>query len=208
MSDFLDDFLLSDTDIAGISQIPDTFGPTLMKDVQQRYDVYHEFRDEYDMHLVELRMSWSPPAPLLYDWYRTSSGWTVSLEAPASLSRPWSVPIAIRVRHEDDNKEPTFHKLGRTLTFDERDPELLERVRREIGEAFAEGESPLWRLRRHVDLPSFVVDALEQQIDHKHAVGNLELKGTKALLLTLVLKPWNLLDAMHAHASTYTRRRV
>lgn len=203
---YMDDFLLSDTDFAGVSRFPDFHGPACMDDVAQRYDVFRDHRDEYDMHIVELTMSWTSPAPLLYDWYRTSSGWTVSLEAPASLSRPRGVPITLRVRHEDDEREPTFHKLGRTVTYDERDPDLLERVRREIGEAFCEGESPLWRLRRHFDLPPFIVAALEEEVDQEMAVGLLELETTKALVTTMLLHKDQLVHAMHAHPSFFRRR--
>jgi hypothetical protein len=158
--------------------------------------------------IVELRMSWSPPAPLLYDWYRTSSGWTVSLETPASLSRPRGVPITIRVRHEDDEHEPTFHKLGRTVTYDDRDPHLLEDVRRVILDALCEWESPLWRLRRHFDLPSFIVNALEEEVDQLRAVGLLELETIKALLITQLFAPGELLDSLHVRESVYTRRTV
>lgn len=203
---YIDDFLIPDADFAVITHVPDFPGPLCMDDVQQRYDVFRPHRDEFDMNIIELTMSWSSPAPLLYDWYRTNSGWTVSLEAPASLSRPWGVPITIRVRHEVDAKESTLHKLGRTWTFDERDPALLERVRREILEAFCEGESPLWRLRRHFDLPPYIVAALEEEVDQEMAVGLLELETTRVLVTTMLLHEDQLVHAMHACPSFFRRR--
>jgi hypothetical protein len=205
---FLDDFLLSDTDLNGISEIPDRFGPIDMKDIKQRYDVFRsKHRDDLDMNIMGVELTWEPPGRYLYDWYRSSSGMTVSLESPRSLSRPTGAPITIRVRHEDADLDPSITKLGKTLTFDEREPQLLEKVRREILDALCEWESsPLWRLRQNLDLPDFIVDVLDEPVDQFRSVGQLELRSTQAMLIAQLFEPTDLLDSLHVRESTYTRR--
>jgi hypothetical protein len=94
------------------------------------------------------------------------------------------------------------------VTYDDRDPHLLEDVRRVILDALCEWESPLWRLRRHFDLPSFIVNALEEEVDQLRAVGLLELETIKALLITQLFAPGELLDSLHVRESVYTRRTV
>ncbi len=207
MNDFIDDFIVDTDDIISNPEWDDLYAAVHPQDIKQRHDIFHGgYRDECDMHVTGLLFTWEPPQHLIYDWYRTESGWTVSLEAPASLSRPRSVPITIRVRHEKEEREPTIHKLGRTVTFDDRDPDLLERARREIINAFCEGESPLWRLRQELGLPSFIVDALSEPFDQKSRVKHLDLEPTKSLLLVGLLDKEHLLKAMHIRPSTYTRR--
>jgi hypothetical protein len=130
----------------------------------------------------------------------------VSLESPRSLSRPTGASITIRVRHEDADLDQSITKFGKTLTFDDRDPHRLERMRGEILDALCEWEAPLWRLRRHLDLPDFIVDVLEEPVDQLRSVGLLELETTKALLLTQLISPGELLDSLHVRDSIYTRR--
>jgi hypothetical protein len=118
-------------------------------DVACRYDIFHDHRDATAGQIIGLQFSWQPPGLHQYDWYRRGDGMTVVLECQRSLTSPSSEPITIRVRHEDADQDQSILKLGRTVTFDNRNPALLEDVRQQVMDAIRGGESPLWRLRQN-----------------------------------------------------------
>jgi hypothetical protein len=173
-------------------------------DVERRFDIFHDHRDPKGGQIIGLQFTWQPPGLHHYDWYRRGDGMTVVLECQRSLARPSSEPITIRVRHEDVDHDPSILKFGRTVTFDNRNPALLEDVRQQIMDAIESKECPLWRLRRHVDLPEFVVTVLEGATGG--AIGTLERRATDALLMTGMISDKDLFDAMAVQFSVYSRR--
>ncbi len=200
---FLDDLL---ADIPSSTAMPgiEAFRVPAPADVASRYDIFRDHRDPNGGQIIGLQFSWQPPGLHQYDWYRREDGMTIVLESQRSLARPSSEPITIRVRHEDADQDPSILKVGRTVTFDNRDPDLLEDVRQHVMDAIESKECPLWRLRRNLDLPSFVVDVLEEPTGG--AVGTLERRATEALLLTDMISGKDLLDAVAVQFSVYSRR--
>jgi hypothetical protein len=203
MSDFLDDFLVDTPDPSAMPGI-EAFSVPAPADVERRYDIFRDHRDATGGQIIGLQFSWAPPGLYHYDWYRRGDGMTVVLECQRSLTRPSSVPITIRVRHEDADQDHSILKVGRTAAFDDRNPDILKDVRQLVMDAIRNGECPLWRLRRHVDLPDFVVSVLEGPTGG--VVGTLESRATEALLLTGMISGKDLLDAMSVQHSVYSRR--
>jgi hypothetical protein len=203
MSDFLDDFVIDMPDNMVMPNIDDFRVPS-PADVEHRYDIFHAHRDATGGQIIGLQFSWEPPGLHHYDWYRRNDGMTVVLECPRSMARHSSEPITIRVRHEDADQDPLILKLGRTYTFDDRNPGELEEVRQLVKDAIGNKESPLWRLRKKMGLPSFVVNVLEGPTGG--AVGTLERRATDALLVTGMISDKDLFDAMAVQFSVYSRR--
>jgi hypothetical protein len=200
---FLDDFLADIPDPSAMSCI-EAFRVPAPADVACRYDIFLDHRDATGGQIIGLQFSWQPPGLHQYDWYRRGDGMTVVLECQRSLARPSTEPITIRVRHEDADQDPSILKVGRTVTFDDRNPGMLEEVRQLVMDATRGGESPLWRLRKNMDLPSFVEDVLEGATGGM--VGTLESRATEALLLTDMISKKDLFDAMGVQFSVYSRR--
>lgn len=207
----LDDFYLSDflVDVpapAGgkVPSIPPHRSPA---DVAVRYDAFHHHRDRGSRNIVGLSYSWPTAATMMYDWYQTRDGMTVSLEAQSTINRDRNGLITLRVRPVDAARDNSICKLGRgcNLLFD--DEERRRRVRRAIIAAIEAKESPLWRLRSVIDLPAFVIDALESPMEHGEWTGHLDHRITSAMLMIDLVDPADLLGWLGTRPSIYQPRR-
>jgi hypothetical protein len=179
---FLDDLLLEVPEPAGSYNVAAILPQCRPADVVTRYDAFLQHRDRSCRNMVGLLYSWPTPATMLYDWYQTEGGMTVSLEALSTISRVRSGLITLRVRPVDANLDSNICKLGRTHTLPFADEELLRQVRHAITDAIDAGESPLWRLRSVLELPAFITEALEAPMQNGQGIGHLD-KGITAALV-------------------------
>jgi hypothetical protein len=199
---FLDDLLPEMPEPAGSDNVA-ARPPCRPADVVTRYDAFQKHRDRSCRNMVGLLYSWPTPATMLYDWYQTEGGMTVSLEAMSTISRVRSGLITLRVRPVDAHLDSNICKLGRTHTLPFADEELLRQVRHAITEAIDAGESPLWRLRSVLDLPTFITDVLEAPMQNGLSTGHLDQGITAALVQFDLVHPIDLLAWLGTSHSTY-----
>jgi hypothetical protein len=202
---YLDDFLV-EVSAPAAGSLPAIDPPRHPADVAVRYDAFHRYRDRGSRNIVGLSYSWSSPATMMYDWYQTRDGMTVSLEALSTINRDRNGLITLRVRPVDAARDNSICKLGRTwnLLFD--DEERRRRVCRAITSAIDAGKSPLWRLGSVIDLPAFVTDVLQSPMEHGEVTGHLDHRTTAVMLMTDLVDPADLLSWLGTRPSCYQPR--
>lgn len=203
---YLDDFL-ADVPVATDGNLPPINLHHRPADVAIRYDAFHRHRDRGSRNIVGLNYSWSTSATMMYDWYQTREGMTVSLEALSTINPNRDGLITLRVRPVDVARDNSLCKLGRTCTLLFEDERRRRRVRRAIIAAIEARESPLWRLRSLIDLPAFVTEVLESPMAHGEVTGHLDHRIATVMLVTGLVDSTDLLSWLGTHPSCYQPRR-
>lgn len=144
-----------------------------------RYDIFREFRDPHSLRLRGVSFPWEMQPAATYDYYRSSTGWMVFLEADVRA-------VTVRIRHDNPIFEPSPTLLGRTHSiFASQDPDGYGNLIRTITTEAENGHSPLWAVSLSTYLPQFIRDALSKPYASEygnafltefgfHFVGDLE----------------------------------
>lgn len=197
-ADIHDAFDLGDFEVqanprnAHLAELPRPSSPS---EVTNRFDLFGQHRDRSSRNIVGLKFAWESTVGMLYDWYQSRQGVTVSLEAMFTISRVRPTLITVRVRHSDHRFDLSTLKLGRTCSIHPDAADSL-RARHAILDAIDAGESPLWRLASCIKMPGWVGQALHEPMRDGEIVGHLDKKTTEAMILVGAVTEEALLDAM------------
>jgi hypothetical protein len=176
--------------------------PACPAEVQHRFDAFRKHRDKTSRNILGLLFSWPSPAYLLYDWYQSECGMTVSLETLSTIT--WTRPslITVRVRHHNPALDRSTLRLGQTLTIHPDHPASLT-ARTTIMDAVSQGVSPLWEMRNAGLLNTMVLQSLELPMKDGMTTGHLDHQITDASLLVGLINAEEILEALGAHRSSY-----
>lgn len=188
--------------IAGLVALP-TIQPC---DVTERFDIFGNHRDWSSRNILGLNFSWSTPAAMLYDWYQSETGMTVSLESFSTINRVRPCLITVRVRHYDPTFDRSIMKTGKTWSIHP-DAADAQRARHAIRDAIECGASPLWRLKTKIGLPDWIETALLEPMHEGEVFGHLDKKTTGNALMTGFITEEEILGKLGARKSPYLSRR-